>query len=152
MKNLVKTIISLSLVSMLVLAFTACGKYDGTYNAVLIYQDCALSSVISDIKVEFNNENKVYVEDTYAGYLEDSTISSSDWGKAATFFASVVPSKISIEKIMACTTCQKVVLDDKDSVKARVAFLKINSTIIMLCYSSAEDTATIFRVYELERV
>ena len=137
---------------MLVFTFTACGKYDGTYNAVLIYQDCALSSVISDIKVEFDNENEVFVEDTYVGCLEDSTISSSHWGKAATFFASVVPSKISIEKIMECTTCQKAVLYDNDIVKARVAFLKINNAIIMLCYSSAEDSATIFRVYELERV
>lgn len=151
MKNLAKTILTLSLISILVFASTACGKYDGTYNAVLIYQHVALSSAISDIKVEFDNENKVYVEDTYLGYLEDSTISSSDWNQTATFFASVVPSKISIERIMECTTCQKAVLDDKDSVRARVAFSKINNTIIMLCYTSAEDNATIFRVYELKR-
>lgn len=37
MKNLVKTIISLLLVSMHVFAFTACGSLQGAYDCLLVY-------------------------------------------------------------------------------------------------------------------
>lgn len=148
MKNLAKTILTLSLVSILVFASTACASLQGSYDCLLVYGAPAVSASPIN-KIIVIKDDKLYIEDQYVGTLLDSTADCYVWSDDKVY-PEQSASKLPLSDYQTQKNGKAVFVksDDPDVSDAIYFFVKVKGRYAMLFCVDGQ----VYTVFDLERV